>query len=423
MTCSGLVRTGISSMLAALLLTGSALAQEQVTIRWLEWWDPEYGEEVMDDLVARFEAKSGIKVERTAVPWDNMYELLVANARSEVADYDVIGMESEWLTAIDRLGGIISLEDYLAADPAFTESLTDATQIRWLGETKMLNWYIFPYSYSYNVAALEEAGVTPPKSWEEVIPKSQEITAALGGKMNGFGTFFNESGADYLPYYMFGSRLAQLGGRFFDDEGNVVFNSPEGVRALEWWKEVYDSGILPAGVLGSSKGAVREQFATGKIAAMWDGPFAGTIAQQTNPDMKVAFAPAWCDVTCGYQWSGSGLSIAANSDKQDAAMEFVKFLLSEEISTHMTQKVGLPFATDAAIALLEGSDNPILREIPPMMNKDPGHNLFIAPIPDTERLHREFNNQFVSFIRGKKTAQEALDQAAAVWNEAHAALR
>lgn len=409
--------TVLMSCLAGLVISGSALAQDQVTIHWLQWWDPEYGEDVMDDLVARFEEQSGIKVERTGVPWDNMFELLVANARSGTADYDVLGMEAEWLTAIDRLGGIESLQSYLDASPDFAASLTDATQVRWMDETRMLNWYIFPYSYTYNVAVFEQAGVAPPTSWDDVIPVAQEIAEASDGTF-GFGTFYNESGADYLPYYMFGSRLAQLGGQFFDDAGDVAFNSAEGVAAIEWWKQVYDSGVLPPGVFGSGKGPLREQFATQRIASMWDGPFAGTIARQTDPDIEVAFAPAWCDETCGYQWGGSGLSIAANSEKKEAAWAFIQFLLSEEISIHMTQTVGLPFATNAAVALLEDSDNAILREIPSMMNAAPDSNLFIAPIPDTDRLHREFNNQFVSAVRGEVTAQEALDQAAAVWTEA-----
>ncbi|MCG8509360.1 MAG: sugar ABC transporter substrate-binding protein [Rhodospirillales bacterium] len=416
------LKSACAAGLALSLFSGVAVAKDQITIHWLQWWDPEYGVEVMDDLVARFETKTQIKVERTGVPWDNMFELLVANARASVADYDVLGMEAEWITAIDRLGGIEPLDPLLSAAPDFAGSLTEATPVRWMGVTGMLNWYIFPYSYTYNVKAFEKAGIEPPKSWDEVIPKSRRIAEA-SGSMKGFGTFYNESGSDYLPYYMFGSRLAQLGGKFFDGNGNVAFNSPEGVAALQWWKKVYDSGILPPGAFGASKGSVREQFATEKIAAMWDGPFAGTIARQTNPDIAVAYAPAWCDTTCGYQWGGSGLSIAANSEKKEAAWKFIRFLLSEEISVHMTKTVGLPFATKAAVALLETSDNPILREIPPMMTADAKHNLVIAPIPDTERLHREFNNQFVSFVRGEKSAKEALDQAAAVWKEAHEAVR
>jgi ABC-type glycerol-3-phosphate transport system substrate-binding protein len=392
------------------------MAQEKITLKWLEWWDPEYGTEVMDDLTAQFEAESGIKVERTAVPWGNMFELLVANARSDTADYDVLGMEISWLTGIDRLGGIAPLDGYLAADPAFANSLTGATPIKWLGETKMLNWYIFPYSYSYNVAAFENAGLEAPKSWDEVISVSKKFAEKTGKK--GLGTYYNESASGYMLYYMFGSRLAQAGGKWFDDNGKVAFNSPQGVKAFEWWKKVYDSGILPAGVFAGSQGTVREQFATEKVAAMWDGPFAGTIAKQTNPDMKVAYAPAWCDVTCGYQWAGSGLAVAANSKNKDAAMKFVKFLLSEKISTRMTKNVGIPFATKAGIDMLKDTDDPILKQIPQMMNGDPSNNIFLEPTPETQKLRREFTHQFVAFVRGEKSAKEALDATAAVWSQA-----
>ena len=57
---------------ATLALQGSAHAAEQVTLHWLEWWDGEWGADTMDTLTRRFEEQTGIKVERTAVPWDSM---------------------------------------------------------------------------------------------------------------------------------------------------------------------------------------------------------------------------------------------------------------------------------------------------------------------------------------------------------------
>ena len=409
----------ICALAAGLLAGGQAVAQE--TLTWLEWWDPEYGEDVMDELVAGFEAETGIKVERTAVPWDNMFELLVSNARAGTADYDVLGMEAEWLTAIDRLGGLEPLDGYLEKDAAFAETLTNSTLVRWRDSVLMMNWYIFPYSYTYNVDLLEEAGVEPPSGWDEVVPVSEQI-AESSSALAGIGALFNESGADYVPYYLFGSRLAQAGGRFFDDAGNAVFNSPEGVAALEWWMGLNDSGVVAPGAFGVSKGQLREQFATGKIAAMWDGPFASTIAKQTNPDINVAYAPAWCDATCGYQWGGSGLAISANTEKKDAAWQFIKYLLSEEVSLKMTETAGIPFATNAAVASLEGSDDPILMHIPAMM-QDAEHNLTIQPIPETEKLHNALANAFVAALRGDASPQQALDDAAAVWNEALASAR
>ena len=47
-------RADLAALPAGLLAGGQAVAQE--TLTWLEWWDPEYGEDVMDELVAGFEA-------------------------------------------------------------------------------------------------------------------------------------------------------------------------------------------------------------------------------------------------------------------------------------------------------------------------------------------------------------------------------
>ena len=119
----------------------------------------------------------------------------------------------------------------------------------------------------------------PPTGWNEVIPTSKAIQASGAAKYGvavGLGSGGNE--LITITYYMFGSRLAQLGGRFFDKDGKAVFNSPEGVAAIKWWKALNDSGVLAPGAMGMSFTQTRELLANGTIAATWEGPFAGTIA-------------------------------------------------------------------------------------------------------------------------------------------------
>src|SRR5713226_896001 len=158
-------------------------AAPTATIKWLEWWDPEYGTKIMDELVSRFETQSGIHVDRTAVPWGNMYDNLVTNAQAATATYDLLGMEACcFLTGIDKLGGIEDLTPYLQKDADFAKGLTDLTVVNWLGKPKMLNWYIFPYSYVYNVDVFEKAGVKPPTSWDEMITASKAIQASGAAK-------------------------------------------------------------------------------------------------------------------------------------------------------------------------------------------------------------------------------------------------
>ena len=91
----GLVVSAASALVATVAVQSVALAAEPVTLHWLEWWDPEWGVDVMDGLTREFEEKTGIKVERTAVPWDSMYDLLVADAQGGGTN----STSSEWKAA------------------------------------------------------------------------------------------------------------------------------------------------------------------------------------------------------------------------------------------------------------------------------------------------------------------------------------
>jgi len=412
----GLLLPVVGALAMTLAVHNTAPAAEQVTLQWLEWWDGEWGVDVMDGLTKNFEEKTGIKVERTAVPWDSMYDLLLANAQGQ-GKFDVMGMEGCcFLSGIDKLGGVEPLAPYLAADKDFADKLTDLTPVKWRGEPLMLNWYIMPYSYVYNVDLFKKAGIEPPKSWSDVLDSAKKLNAS-GVVAHGLGATFGDSSILYPMYYLFGARLASLGGRLYDENGHAVFNSPEGVAALQWWKDLYTSGLLADGSLGSTWSQLREDFATEKIAGMWGGPFEGTIAKQIKPDIKVAYPTAWCDKTCGYQWSGSGLAISATSQHKKEAWEFIKFLLSDETSIYLTKAKSIPFATKAAIASLQGSDDPILSQIPQMLTGDPAHNLFLLPTPDFEKLHRAFLEAFQQVLQGKREPKEALDSVAALFNE------
>ena len=418
----------LSFVLVLLMLVGmvgqaSVVAQDEpVTIQWLEWWEPEYGEDVMNELTDRFFEQSGIRVERTSVPWDSMFDILVTNAQAGTATYDVLGMEGCcFLTGIDKLGGIEPLGPYLEQDPEFAAGLVDVAVVEYLGEPLMLNWYVFPYSYTYNVGVFEEAGVEVPLSWEEAVAAAETLNESDAIEY-GLGIGLNNA-PDQIINYLFGSRLASLGGQFFDEEGRAAFNSPEGVAVLEWWRDLYESGVLAPGAPGMGWQDVREGMAAENIAASWEGPFAANIARQVNPDIVLAYAPVWCDVTCGTMWAGSGQAISANSEHKEEAWEFIKFLLSDEITLWLTEELGTPYATQASFEALMDSDDPVLSQIPAMMNTEPEANLFEVVTPETNKLHEAFVNAFVEVVVDGRDAQEALDEVAAIWNEELDAVR
>lgn len=392
-------------------------AEEVVTLRWVEWWDAEYGEDTMDELIARFEAENpDIKVERVEQPWGSMYDSILTSAQAETATYDVLGMEACcWLSALVKQGALEPVGPYLEQDPEFAEGLVPQAPVTWLGDVYMLNWYVMPYAYAYNVGALEEAGLEPPTNWDEMV----EVTKALNESDAiefGLGGAFN--GPVEAMYYNFGSRLAQLGGRLYDENNCAVFNSPEGVQAMEDWKALFQGGLLAPGAIGSKENDLVDFMKAGRIAAMFNGPWVRSKVRLDNPDIEVAFAPAWTDAQTGsggYQWAGSGLAISSNSQHKDEAWRFIKFLLSDETSKWMAEQESVGYATQAAFDAFADSGDPILERYPNMMNQDPEHNLFLDPTVDFS-VHNDFVAGFQDVLQGNREAQEVLDEVVKLWN-------
>jgi multiple sugar transport system substrate-binding protein len=393
--------------------------EDVVEINWIEWWDSEYGEDNMDELIAMFEEQNpGIKVTRTPVGWGSMYESIITSAQNEVAEYDVLGMEPCcWMSALVKLGALEPLQQYIDNTPGFRERLISDLAIQeWAGDAYSVLWYMMPYTYAYDMDAFEAAGVDAPTNWQEMV----EVTKALNESdavEYGLGAGFNHG--FYTMYYHWGARLAQLGGKLYDEDSCAVFNSPEGAQAMLDWKELLDQDILVPGAIGQTEQDLQEFMKAGRLAAFFDGPWLSTVVKQDRPDARIAFAPAWTDTESGsggYQWAGSGLSMSANSAHKEEAWKFIDFLMSDEATTWMSEQTSVSFATKANFERFGALDDPILKEMPAMLTQDPDNNIFFAPTVDFS-VHDEWVTEFQDVLAGDRDPQEALDSLVELWNE------
>lgn len=392
---------------------GDAMEEEVVEITWLQWWVNEWGPDNHGQLIADFEAQHpNIKVTVIDVPWPEMAGKLQAAAAGGSETYDLFGTESTWIASLTKQGFIEDLGPWLENDPEFADKLTPTTPMNFLGNTRGLCLYLIPYQFAYNVDIFDEKGLEPPTNWDEFVQVLEELRDEEAGTY-GMSMPLQDGGFLLLRYFNF--RLAQLGGQMLDADGNVAFNSPEGVAAMQWWKEFYDKGLVVPGSFGEDQALMLEFVASGQTSAIIDGPFIWTKAKQIDPDIKMAYAPAWSDVTGGYSWACSGMGIAANSPHKEEAWEFFKYIYSDEVSLKMTETVSLLWATNAAVASLEGSDDPMLKYIPDFANQDPESNILFSPLPEAQKLRDAFKQAFQQVLAGEKDAQTALDEAAAIW--------
>lgn len=389
-----------------------ASAGPQVGIKWLEWWVNEWGPSNHAKLISDFEkANPSIKV--TVV--DTQYPQMAGKLNAAAAggeNYDVFGTEGSWLSGINKLGYVENLDPWLAKDKAFADSLTSVTPLRLNGKTLALALYLIPYQFAYNVDSFSKAQLKPPTSWDEFVQVEQRLRDKAAGK---YGMSMPLSDGGFILTRYFGFRLAQEGGRLFDDNGKVVFNSPQGVAALKWWKDFYSKGLVVPGSLGENQTQMLEFLASGQVTTIIDGPFIWSKAKQIDPNIKLAYAPAWRARSGGYFWGTSGIGMSAKSPNKEAAWRFIQYLYSTDASINMTKTISLPWATKAAMNSLKGSSDPMLTHIPEFANQDPGHNLLEPVLPEAGKLLDALKISFQDAVTGKKDPQQALNEAAAVW--------
>jgi multiple sugar transport system substrate-binding protein len=399
-------------VLVSLGLSGSP-AVARTEIRWLQWWVNEWGPDNHAALIAAFEKENpDIKVTVIDSPYPQMVGKLNAAAAAGDPSYDLFGVEGSWVSGLVRLGYIEKLDAWLGRDRAFADSLVEAAQRRLAGSTYSLCLYMIPYHFAYNVDALARKGLQPPKSWDEFVA----VLRALRDKaQNRYGMSMPLSDAGFIMTRYFGFRLAQEGGRWIDGDGRVAFNSPEGVAALTFWKDLYGMDLVVPGSLGENQTQMLEYLAAGQVDTIIDGPFIWSKAKQVNPNVRIAYAPPWKLKTGGYQWACSGVALNAKSQNKDAAWKFLRYLYSQSAAVQMTKTISLPWATKAAMASLSGSSDPILRYIPDFANQDARSNLVLPMLPEASKLLDAFKTAFQDGVTGKKSPSVALDEAAAIW--------
>jgi len=389
--------------------------EEEITITWLGWWVNEWGDAHTRLIEGFEEAHPNIKVDAVFVPYPDMATRLTAASAGGDTQYDFFGTEGSWIPGLVNQGYIEPLDEWLANDPEFADRLVSTAPRVLQGTTYALNLYENVYHFAYNEDIFEEEGLEPPTSWEEFV----EVMIALRDEgSNRYGMSMPLQDGGFILTRYFGFRLAQEGGRILDEDGNVVFNGPEGVRALEWWRDFYQQDLVVPGSMGEDQSLMLEFVINGQVAGIIDGPFILNKAREVDPDIRLAYAPAWRAETGGYLWAGSSLGMNAKSEKKEAVWKFFNYIYSDEVSTELTHAMSYPFSTKAAMASLADSDDPMLRMIPDMASQDPDHNLGFPVLTEGAAMVRAIQLAFQEVVTGEKDAQEALDEAAKVWQDA-----
>ncbi len=282
-----------------------------------------------------------IKLEVTVYPYDDMHNKLQLALNSGEGLPDVVDIEVNKFANFVK-GSTPPLMDLTEAAAPYRD---DVVQARLDLYSKDDHVYGFPthvgaFVAFYNTELLEGAGIdyTAIKTWDDFREAGSKYHEATD---KAFGVA--STGVNFIEPLI----TAQLGGEYFDADGNVRVNSPEVVEAVSMVQEMQDAGAVSTIPGGSPD----DEQAYGAIN---DGDYAAIVypAWYTSryvdymPDLdgKIAIAPAPAQddaVVRTIGGGGTGTAIPVASPNQDLASEWLAFAkLSPEANVAVWEELG-----------------------------------------------------------------------------------
>jgi sn-glycerol 3-phosphate transport system substrate-binding protein len=317
---------------------------------------------VIDDMIAEFEkANSGIKVK--AVYAGNYDDTRVKALAAVKANQPV---QLSVLFSID----LFELMDQDAIVP-FDEVATSAEDKQWLSsfypalmqnsKAKGKIWGV-PFQRStivmyHNKDTFKEVGLDPnkpPATWPEMAEMAQKLVKKdASGNVTRWGVQIPSTG---YAYWMFQALCIQNGLELMNPDGDqTFFDKPEVVEALQYWRDLAAKyKAMPEGTV--DWGTLRQKFLEGATAIIWHTTGNLTAVREgAKFDFGVSMLPA--SKRRGSPTGGGNFYIfkKASTEERQAALKFIKFMTSPDLSARWSMATGYVATSPAAYktAMLE----------------------------------------------------------------------
>lgn len=262
----------------------------------------------------------------------------------------------------------------------------------------------FKEKYGYDLA--------PPKTWKEV----SDQAVFFADPPNFYGTQF--AGKEEAINGRFYEMLVAEGGEYLDKDGKPAFNSESGVRALDWFVNVYKAKAVPAGTTNYLWDELGAGFASGTIAINLDWPgwatyFNDPKSSKVAGNVGIVPAPAG---SSGKRtgWSGHhGFSVTENCNNKEAAASLVWFLTNEDSQKQESAAGTLPTRTAVWDYVIEqAASDPYKKEVLSVFQETAKTAFPVPQTPSWIEISNAVYPELQAAILGDKTSQQALDDAA-----------
>ncbi len=256
---------------------------------------------------------------------DQVYQKMTTCLQSGIGLPDIVSLEGEQMAKFGTKfpGKFAEFTDMINTDDFFPIKVAECTVD---GKVIAYPWDSGPCGMFYRSDLFEKAGVKAEDivTWDDFIEAGKTIKDKTGSDI----LCMAESRNDLVYRLM----LMELGGFYFDEEGNPQVNSEESVRAMEMCKKMFDEGIT---FNNSSWDDMIAGMSADKFACIPEAVWMVGSIKDAVPDQEGKWAvmplPRFDadQEPLGASNGGSALAVPSASENVEAAQEFVKFCMED----------------------------------------------------------------------------------------------
>ncbi|EMA46575.1 extracellular solute-binding protein [Halobiforma nitratireducens] len=288
-----------------------------------------------------FEEETGIRVEYETIGWGEAQERLLTDITSQTGP-DVQEIASTWIPEQADAGGWMDLEsdevvDHIPNTEMFEDGAMDVATFQ--DSLVGIPWFWGPRAWQQIDEEIETGGVDGhPDDWDALVDQGQAY--------DGDTDLFALMGADFEPMRNFAMFLWQSGGQLLtDDNTEPAFHNEEGVRALQFYADLYtEYDVLSSETVEWGAADINGAFAGRQMASTVDA--LGTVSAYEDEDghslddLSISAPPVGPDGDGGTFFGMELLGIHPWTDEPEAAAQWIDYLLRAEPNAEISSTVG-----------------------------------------------------------------------------------
>jgi multiple sugar transport system substrate-binding protein len=308
----------------------------------LTMWERSGGNAAMVDLlVEAWNTKNPeCAIELTYIPHTEMVSKIAQGIASGDVP-DLMGMDLIYAPQFEKAQQLVDITDRISGWPELaTVSQGHMTVATFEERLYGVPLYADVSALFYNKDLFEQAGLDPdrpPTSLAEMREFADQITA-LGDDIKGYYLPGNCAGCNIFTV---GPLMWASGAKIEAADGNDEPLVGDGVKqVLQFTRDMVQAGNVHESARTENGETFHLQFGSGTVGMMGTGNFNITLAREQNPDMNfgIALLPGVEPNSAASFIGGDLVVIPRGSTRVDDAVNFMKFLLSDEVQVEVYAK-------------------------------------------------------------------------------------